>query len=95
MEKWQPTQLLTKETMIRYTKKEMKLLDGLMRKTFDGNHVTCHHGCGCREEAIRRMARTILIVQEELGYYHGEDIIMGQSAIKDVLDRITKSLEEE
>ena len=53
--------------MIKWTRKEKKLLDVVIGRSFDGNHVTCHHGCPCREEALRRMARTLLMVMEPHG----------------------------
>jgi hypothetical protein len=94
MEKWQPSHLLTnEESMVKYTKKEIKFLDGLIRKTFDGNHVTCSHGCPCREEAIRRMARTLIMVDEIIVR---ETADKGRSGWgKTIRDRIKQSLEEE
>lgn len=50
--------------MVKYTKEEKRFMDRLMGNTFDANHITCHHGCGCREEALRRMSRTLVMVQK-------------------------------
>jgi hypothetical protein len=79
--------------MIRKTRKETKFLDKLIRDSFDANHITCHFGCACREEAMRRMVRTLLLVDDIITKEVGCGGKEGWG--KTIRDRITKSLEEE
>ena len=55
--------------MVKYTREEKKFMDDLMSKCFDANHITCHHGCGCREEALRRLSRTVVMVKKFIARY--------------------------
>lgn len=81
--------------MLKLTKKEKKLQDSIVAKSYDTNHITHHYACDCREEAFRRMTRTILLVQEYLEYYNKEDLVMTPGAVRDLQDKIKTSLEEE
>jgi hypothetical protein len=61
----------------------------LLHDSFDVNHIDCGPVCPCNKEAARRMARTILMVQDWVKKFSCalEVVKLGE--------QITKSLEEE